>query len=201
MRRLACAGLLAAALCACPAHRSASETTEAGAPAAVEPDAGSLSTAPAKDAPAPPPAPKAPAGIPAPPRTTSQPGPKPPDPPRADPDAPNLRVEVYEIVESPEKEAFSATRVLIAGREAGVTPADRKSRRKVWVGRVPRGNHPMRFERWIFDRVGDWTKAADAWQPRERFIRVREGHRTRVMIRYYYGGKKYVYRISREKIK
>ncbi len=112
---------------------------------------------------------------------------------------PNLKIEVYEVVERPEADGLSYTVISVDGTSVGRTEAGLKSARKIWQGRVQPGNRLLRFERWILPRVSEWSKVRESRQPRERFVRVEAGMRSIVTIKYRMEGRKYVYRIIRER--
>lgn len=111
--------------------------------------------------------------------------------------AANVVVEVQEIVSSRESESFSATWVYVAGKLAGKTNRGLKSELKIWSGRLPPGNYPLRFERWILEGDDTWRPAKTAHQPPERFIRMERNILTRIQIRYYEGGHRHSVTIER----
>lgn len=113
---------------------------------------------------------------------------------------PNLKIEVYEVVERPEEDALSYTTISVDGTSVGRTEAGLKSARKTWEGRVEPGNRLLRFERWVFPRVSEWSKVRESRQPRERFVRVEAGMLSVVTIKYHDEGRKYVYGVSRSPI-
>ncbi len=110
---------------------------------------------------------------------------------------PSIIVEVYEVVTSREKEAITSTWIYAGGRLAGKTSAALKSVKKRWEGRLKAGNHPLRFQRWRLVDDHTWIPDRRERQPKERFVRVLEGMQTRVMIKYYDGGRKHEIQIKR----
>lgn len=113
---------------------------------------------------------------------------------------PELNIEVveYEVVQDPKQEGISATCIYLGGELLGQTAAGLRSREKIWEGRLPPGNHLLKFQRWFFPGNHLWLKDNAAFQPRKRFIRVKEGSKTRVVLKYYAGGKKYSFQVSRK---
>lgn len=105
-------------------------------------------------------------------------------PPPAAPDA-NLTVTAYEVVEKPEDEGTAYLKVYVDGAAAGQTATGPRSQEKKWEGAVPAGNHPVRFEYWVMTSTSDFSRLADDHQPRERFLRVEDGMRTKVEVKFY----------------
>ncbi len=110
---------------------------------------------------------------------------------------PNIVVQVHEVVSSREEDGISSTWIYAQGKRIGRTPPGYFSQIKRWEGRLPPGNHPLRFERWTMTADDTWEPAPAELQPPERFIRVRRGMRTEVQIRYHDKGRKYKLNIDR----
>jgi hypothetical protein len=86
--------------------------------------------------------------------------------------------------------------VFVDKRPAGRTGAGRRSAPKRWKGNLPEGNHLMRFE--IHDERADGaSRWRDDLQPRERFIRVDRGSRTKVLLHFLDRGRRYEISIER----
>ncbi len=45
---------------------------------------------------------------------------------------------------------------------------------------------------------GDWVKIDEQWQPRERFVKVEEGMKTRITLKFHAKGKSYTFIIDRD---
>jgi len=126
-------------------------------------------------------------------RRPAGPPPLPPVPPSAD-----LVVFAYEVVQSEDEDGISSSRIYVDGNFAGRTESGRKSEEKRWFGWFPPGNHLIRLERWLLPRVGPWVQADGAEQPAERFFRINPGERLIIRLKYYDGGRRYAYEVSRE---
>ncbi len=118
-------------------------------------------------------------------------------PPVAIPQDANFEVQVDEVVDSAEDDIASYTKVYVDNAPAGQTQIDAKSKQKKWVARLAPGNHLFRFEKWNLPPTGDWQMLDPQWQPPERFIRVDEGQKTTVALRFYDGGRKFDLGITR----
>ena len=112
-------------------------------------------------------------------------------PPPPPPLAANLEVTVEEAVGSSEADGYAYARVFVGGRELGQTEAGPRSAPKRWSGRLEPGNHPLRLEYWTLPGVGEWERLPADWQPRERFVRVEAGKRTRMRLRFTDGGRRH----------
>ncbi|MBI5244382.1 MAG: hypothetical protein HY922_12000 [Elusimicrobia bacterium] len=110
----------------------------------------------------------------------------------------NFELSAYDVVESSEAEALSIVLVFVGGRLSGQTEAGLLSKEKRWAARLPAGNQPFRFERWVLPGTGDWIKAGDEFQPRERFYRVHDKSLTKVQLKFFDSGRRYAAQISRE---
>jgi hypothetical protein len=97
---------------------------------------------------------------------------------------PNFVLVVTEAVPDPTDDGISYTKVFVDGREAGRTEVGRKSDEHVLKLKIPVGNQPIRLEQWILPGTGDWTRVDDAFQPRERFVRVEDGAVVRVELHF-----------------
>lgn len=125
-------------------------------------------------------------------------GPKPAAPPAAKVD-PNFTLTVYEVVENPEDETDAYAKIFVDGIEAGKTPSAPKSLEKKWDSVLPVGNRLMRFEYWTQTKAGEWTRAPDELQPREKFFRIEEGLRTQVILKFSDKGRNNAVTFSRER--
>lgn len=115
-------------------------------------------------------------------------GPKPAAPAAVKADS-NFTLTVYEVVENPEDESDAYAKVFVDGLEAGQTPSGPKSSEKKWDGVLPTGNRLMRFEYWTLPKAGEWTRAPDELQPREKFFRIEEGLKTQVILKFFDKGR------------
>ena len=97
---------------------------------------------------------------------------------------PNFVLVVTEAVPDPADDGISYTKVFVDGREAGRTEVGRKSEEHVLKLKLPAGNQPIRLEHWILPGVGDWARVDDAFQPRERFVRVEDGTIVRLELHF-----------------
>lgn len=100
------------------------------------------------------------------------------------PDA-NFEVVIHEAVERPDEEGTAYAQVFIDGTLLGQTPAGPKSTEKSWRGPVAPGNRLLRLEYWVLPGLGSWERLPDDHQPRERFVRVEDGHRIKVSVRFF----------------
>lgn len=110
--------------------------------------------------------------------------PEAPAPPPLTPEA-NLEVVIHEAVERPDEEGTAYAQVFIDGTLLGQTPAGPKSTEKIWRGHVAPGNRLLRLEYWVLPGLGSWERLPDDRQPRERFVRVENGHKTAVQVRFF----------------
>lgn len=110
---------------------------------------------------------------------------KPAAPPDALPPAANLEVVVHEVVAKAEEEGTGQAKVFIDGQPAGETETGPRSKEKSWTGSAVPGNRLVRVEYWILEGLGSWARLPDDQQPRERFVRVEAGSRTRVALRFF----------------
>lgn len=116
-----------------------------------------------------------------------------------DPGAPaNFELSAYDVVESSEAEALSIILVFVKGRLAGQTEAGLLSKEKRWAARLPAGNQPFRFERWVLPGTGEWIKTGEEFQPRERFYRVDDKRLTKVRLKFFDSGRRHAMQISKE---
>jgi hypothetical protein len=97
---------------------------------------------------------------------------------------PNFILVVTEAVPDPSNDGISYTKVFVDGREAGRTEVGRKSEEHLLKLKLPAGNQPVRLEHWILPGIGDWTRLDDAFQPRERFVRIEDGTVVRVELHF-----------------
>ncbi len=112
----------------------------------------------------------------------------------------NFILTVYEVVETPEEDVLSYTRVYIDGHLAGQTTAGPKSSHKNWETKLEIGNHLVHLERWAAVGSIEPVKLSEEFQPRERFIRVETGKRTMVWIKFFDRGRKHIPKIIRESL-
>lgn len=113
----------------------------------------------------------------------------------------NFVLSVSEAVAGPEEDTPAYAKVYIDGKPAGETPKGPKSQEKKWGAHLSPGNHLFRFEYWVLPGAGDWGLLDDQWQPTERFIRIEEGGRTAVPLKFYEGGRKHSLQTSREPLR
>lgn len=110
----------------------------------------------------------------------------------------NFELEAYEIPESVEADTPEFFAVYVDSEYRGRTDIAPKSQRKRWLAELPEGNHLMRFEVCdSTDGVSGVPRPADA-QPRERFVRVAPGERTRVVLKGTERGRQFVFEVARE---
>lgn len=109
---------------------------------------------------------------------------------------PNFDLTVREVVATPEEDTEVYAEVFVDGKPAGQTESGRRSQEKRWAAELEEGNRLMRFEVW------DSSVTALRWpedrQPRERFIRVEQGKKTKVELRFFDQGRQYELGISQE---
>jgi hypothetical protein len=113
------------------------------------------------------------------------------------PDA-NVELVVTEAVSGPEQDTASYTKIFIGGRLAGQTPVAPRSQERRWADRVPAGNHLIRLEQWYLPNVGDWGMLDPQLQPPERFVRVEEGGRTSIQLKFLDGARRHQLSVSRK---
>ena len=118
--------------------------------------------------------------------------------PTAAPPDPNASVAVYEVVEKPEDEAAAFLKVYVDGELAGQTATGPKSQEKSWNGRLAPGNRLFKLEYWTLAGLSDWKRLEDDFQPRERFIRLEEGAKTKILIKFFDQGRKNAVTTARE---
>lgn len=109
----------------------------------------------------------------------------------------NLVVTVTEAVAALEDDRGSRTLIFIDGEPAGRIPDGPKSQERKWGLRLPPGNHLFRFEHWVLPAEGDWAPLDAQWQPVERFIRVEEGRRTEILLKFRDEGRGHSLEITR----
>lgn len=111
------------------------------------------------------------------------------------PDA-NFELTLREVVAAPEEDTMVYAEVFIDAQPAGKIGPGRRSEEKRWEARLEEGNRLMRFEIW------DSTQTASRWpeelQPRERFIRVEPGLKTKADLKFYDRGRQHDLQILRE---
>lgn len=112
-------------------------------------------------------------------------------PPVVIPDDANFVLQVDEVVGSAEDDIASYTKVYVDNASAGQTEINAKSKSKKWGAKLAPGNHLFRFEKWNLPPTGDWQMLDPQWQPPERFIRVEDGQKTTVTVRFYDNGRKF----------
>lgn len=110
----------------------------------------------------------------------------------------NFEVMTYEVVDNPEGEGVSHLKIFVDGAEAGQTAAGPKSSEKIWQGRLAPGNRLIRLEYWVLPGFGDWERLGADFQPRERFMRVEEGFKTKVAVKFSEKGRKNQIQLTRE---
>jgi hypothetical protein len=102
----------------------------------------------------------------------------------ADVKDPNFLLVVDESVPNPADDGVSYTKIFVDGQEAGKTAVGRKSEERTLKLKLPPGNVLIRLEQWVLPPVGEWTRLADALQPRERFVRIEPGTVARLELRF-----------------
>ncbi|HAH05063.1 MAG TPA: hypothetical protein DCM05_00835 [Elusimicrobia bacterium] len=113
-------------------------------------------------------------------------------------ESPNFELVSLDVVDSPESDALSLVRVFSGERLLGQTDTAPLSRPRRWESRLPEGNLPLRFERWILPGTGAWLRADDDFQPRERFYRVADGRKTRVQLKFFESGRRYALEVLKD---
>ena len=111
---------------------------------------------------------------------------------------PNFILVVTESVPNPDDDGISFTKVFVDGQEAGKTVVGRKAEARTLKLKLAAGNQPIRLEQWVLPGVGEWTRLADALQPRERFVRVEDGTIVRLELRFAEGESSNTLTLSRE---
>jgi hypothetical protein len=136
------------------------------------------------------------------PRSTAISGPTPArwkaEPPPPEVKDPNFILVVSEAVPNVDKDGVSFTKVFVDGRELGKTAVAPRSEARTLKLKLPPGNQPVRLEQWILPGVGEWERAPDSAQPRERFVRIEEGSVARVELRFAEGEAAHSLSVSRE---
>lgn len=122
--------------------------------------------------------------------------PTPPVPVPADAD---FILAVADSIASSEEDLLSQTKVFMDGKPIGETHVGPKSEEKRWGMRLEPGNHLFRFEQWVFTPPAVWGPLDPAWQPRERFIRIEEGSRAVLTLRFSEGGRRHTVQFARER--
>ena len=113
------------------------------------------------------------------------------------PDA-NFEFTVYDVVERADEEGTSYAKVFVDGALVGQTPTGPKSHDKSWSGRLSPGNRLLRVEYWILPGLGSWERLPDDYQPRERYIRIEEGRKTKLRVKFFDRARKNSMEISRD---
>ena len=106
---------------------------------------------------------------------------------------------VAESIASSEEDLLSQTKAFMDGKAIGETHVGAKSEEKRWGMRIEPGNHLFRFEQWVFTPPSAWGPLDPAWQPRERFIRIEEGSRAVLTLRFSEGGRRHTVQFVRER--
>lgn len=108
----------------------------------------------------------------------------------------NFELIVREVVATPEEDEPVYAEVFVDGLPAGRAGPGPRSKEKIWRSNLEEGNRLLRFELWHSSAVpAAWP--AD-YQPRERFIRVEPGFKTKVDLKFYDRSRQYDLDISRE---
>jgi hypothetical protein len=111
------------------------------------------------------------------------------------PDA-NFELILREVVGTPEEDSPVYAEVFVDGKPAGRTEPGLRSQEKRWEARLEEGNRLMRFEiRSSSETAGRWPEDL---QPRERFIRVEPGLKTKADLKFYDRGRQYDLQVLRE---
>ena len=131
-------------------------------------------------------------------RTASRVGEPPPRTAVAAVKDPNFILIVAETVPGTDVDGVSYTKVFVDGREMGKTEVGRKSETRALPLKLSAGNQPVRLEHWILPASGEWTRLDDAFQPRERFVRIEDGTIARLELRFAEGEASNTVTLSRE---
>ncbi|MBI5624447.1 MAG: hypothetical protein HY924_11770 [Elusimicrobia bacterium] len=123
-----------------------------------------------------------------------------PEPPKAVAEV-NFELTAVEVVESAEEDAVGLVKVFVDNELAGQTQAGPRSSERRWLGALAPGNRLLRLEQWAAGPTGDPQLLPEELQPRERFVRVEEGFRTRVLVRFTDGGRKSTIQVSRDPLR
>lgn len=120
------------------------------------------------------------------PRRAEFPVPLPPPPPVAvvEVENPNFELIATEAVPNAEDEGVSFTKIFVDGKEAGKTSVGPRSQEKHARLKLAVGNQLVRLEHWLLPPVGEWTILPEPQQPRERFVRIRDGEISRLTLRF-----------------
>jgi hypothetical protein len=113
-------------------------------------------------------------------------------------DPSNFDLLSFDVVESPESDALSMIRIFSGNRLLGQTDTGPLSKPRRWQGRLPAGNLPLRFERWTLPGTGDWVRADEDFQPRERFYRVADDKPTKVQLKFFDSGRRYALEVVKD---
>lgn len=113
---------------------------------------------------------------------------------------PNIEVVVIEVVDSAEADELAYTEISIDGEPAGRTTAGPRSSERRWSARLPRGNHLLKMEQWRVSPTGEASPLAEELQPRERFVSVDAGQKTKIQLRVSEQGRRQDQTLSREKL-
>lgn len=125
------------------------------------------------------------------------PAPQPAAVPFVVPPQANVELVVTEAVAGPEQDTASFTKVFVDGKPIGQTAVAPRSQERRWSDLIPAGNHLFRFEQWYLPQVGEWGALDAQWQPPERFIRVADGSRTSITLRFSEGGRHFDFAVTR----
>ncbi len=122
-----------------------------------------------------------------------------PTPPVPVPEDADFVLAVVDAIASSEEDVLSQAKVFMDGKPLGETHIGPKSAEKRWGMRLEPGNHLFRFEQWVFTAPASWGPLDSAWQPRERFVRIEEGSRAVLSLRFSEGGRRHTVQFAREK--
>ncbi|MEK9144244.1 MAG: hypothetical protein AAB339_01390, partial [Elusimicrobiota bacterium] len=122
-----------------------------------------------------------------------------PTPPLPVPEDADFVLAVVDSISSSEEDILSQTKAFMDGKPIGETHIGPKSAEKRWGMRLEPGNHLFRFEQWVFTPPAAWGPLDPAWQPRERFIRIEEGSRAVLTLRFSEGGRRHIVQFARER--
>jgi hypothetical protein len=120
------------------------------------------------------------------------------DQPPAPPARHDLQVVVFEVVENAEQEGSAYAKVFVDGQPAGETPQGPRSQQKAWSGPANPGNHLIKVEYWTLQGPENWVRLDDDRQPRERFVRVEPGARSRVTVKFFDRARQNALSVSKE---
>lgn len=121
----------------------------------------------------------------------------------------NFDLTLREVVGTPEEDTEVYAETFVDSKPAGKTETGKRSQQKHWAAALDEGNRLLRFEVWDSTiatvTAPDGSTSAvsglrwpDARQPRERFIRMEAGMKTKVDLRFFDKGRQYDLQVAKE---